>query len=145
MALSRLVAGLVGEGLVLLAIEPDRKQPPPVDLRLLWWHYLALLGFVLVALVVLYLVMRWWKDAGSGSPSASDQLSEFRTLYEQGQISREEFDRLRSLLGERMVREVERQPPAPPGPEPRPSPGGPSPPAESPAPESRNGSSPDVV
>jgi hypothetical protein len=122
MALPWLATGLAGgaggrylsETLTAWTSAPGSGQPARVDVWLLWLHYIALLGAALVAILVFYLFMRWWKKAGPDRLSASDQLSEFRTLYEQGQLAPEEFERLRTLLGERMKQEMEGQPSLPP-------------------------------
>jgi hypothetical protein len=116
MAVSWLTTGLSG-WTMLLAQAPLRGAPPAnPDPRPLLWQYLLLLVVALAGVVLLYAVARWRKRAAQDRLSSSDQLSEFRTLYEQGQITQEEFDRLRGLLGQRMRREVERraepQPPA---------------------------------
>jgi hypothetical protein len=136
MALSWLVTRLAGWLIAAQPAAPRSSPPPRVDTWLLWWHYLALLGVVLIGVLALYFFMRWWRRAGPERPSASDQLTEFRQLYEQGQLSAEEFERLRSLLGERMRRETEGQPPAPTQPAP---PAAPPRQGESPRPDSPNG------
>jgi hypothetical protein len=62
---------------------------------------LALVSAILIAAAVIAIVRRWQR--GTTTPptvSASEQLAQFRTLYEQGAISEEEFKRLRSVLGE---------------------------------------------
>ncbi len=91
---------------------------------------LFLVASLLVAAFVIALVQRWRRrgDAKEDlSPTA--QLAHFRSLYEAGTISAEEFERLRSLLGGRMrhtlgmpaspVKPAEPSPPstAPPPPE----------------------------
>jgi hypothetical protein len=90
------------------------KPPPTPEVRPLVWLYLVLLAVALVGILVLYFIARWRNRAAQDRLTASDQLSEFRTLYERGEMSREEYERVRSLLGERMRREVdERTAPAP--------------------------------
>ena len=63
---------------------------------------LSLGGTLLAGAVVIALVKRWRKRADSEGLSPSAQLAQFRSLYEEGAISKEEFDRLRSLLGGQM-------------------------------------------
>lgn len=61
---------------------------------------LCLVGALLVAALVVALVNRWrrQRDAEEDvSPNA--QLAQFRSLYEAGAISAEEFERLRAVLG----------------------------------------------
>ena len=69
---------------------------------------------------------RWRKRPTEERVSAGDQLSHFRSLYDRGEISREEFDRIRTRLGGKMRQELQLpQSPAPPAAPPRdPGPGG---------------------
>jgi len=61
---------------------------------------LYFVGALLLGALIITVVNRWRKKtAGSESLSAVDQLAHFRTLYEQGELSEEEFNRLRTLLG----------------------------------------------
>ena len=64
---------------------------------------LCLAAVLLVGAVLLALLNRWWRRRSTPedlSPSA--QLAQFRSLYEAGTISQEEFERLRNLLGGQM-------------------------------------------
>jgi hypothetical protein len=86
---------------------------PAWDPRLLW-ATLALVGALLVGALIIALVDRWRRRPPSEERfSSSDQLARFRTLYEAGEISPEEFAQIRGRLTERMLRETE-VPPAPP-------------------------------
>jgi hypothetical protein len=80
--------------------------------------YLA--GSLLVAAAVIALVRRWWlTDEEVRSTHPGDQLAHYRTLYEQGGISEEEFKRLRGLLGGELRQTIDLPAmPAPPGPKP---------------------------
>lgn len=80
---------------------------------------LCLAAALLLGALVIALVHRWRQRstlANDLSPSA--QLAQFRSLYEKGAISQEEFERLRNLLGARLREDL--GVPAPPA-EPRPS------------------------
>lgn len=64
---------------------------------------LCLVAALLAAALVVALVKRWRRRSEAEedlSPNA--QLAHFRSLYEAGTISKEEFERLRALLGARM-------------------------------------------
>jgi len=76
---------------------------PTWELR---WTTLAMVGAILLGAVVIALVSRWRRQATS-TLTASDQLAEFRSLYLEGAISKEEFERLRSLLGGELRRELD--------------------------------------
>jgi hypothetical protein len=73
---------------------------------------LALIGALLIGAVVVAFVRRWQLSQKPLGPSASDQLAEFRSLYEKGVISEEEFKRLRAKLGGE-IRQVNNLPPPP--------------------------------
>lgn len=91
-----------------------------------WWTSLALVGALLLGAIVIAALDRWRKRTQEERVSAGDQLSHFRSLYDRGEISREEFDRIRTRLGGKMRQEFQLpQPPAPPAAPPRgPDPGG---------------------
>jgi hypothetical protein len=87
------------------------------------WPTLALSGALIVGAVVILLVQRWRKRT-LPADDPSGQLAHFRTLYEQGIISQEELNRLRSLLGGQL-RQAYEVPPRPSGfPGQAPGPGG---------------------
>jgi hypothetical protein len=85
----------------------------------------ALVALLLLGALVIWLADRWRKRPASRE-SAGDQLAHFRRLYERGEISAEEFIRIRDLLTARLMKELEPPPPeSPPGPQP-PKPNGPA-------------------
>jgi hypothetical protein len=101
----------------------------------LLWTSLALVGVLLLGALIIALVDRWRKRPVQTTSTDSEQLSHWRTLYQRGEISREEFERLRTLLGGRLRERLQIPPkaegsastgqqPAPPG----------EPPAEPPPP-----------
>jgi uncharacterized membrane protein len=75
---------------------------------------LLLAAALLVGALIIAWAARWRKRSVSEGVSASDQLAHFRSLYEQGAISQEEFNRLRGLLGGRLKAELELGPKPPP-------------------------------
>ena len=90
---------------------------------------LLLVGALLLGAILIALVGRWRKRSGPETLDASAQLAGFRSLYEQGALSQEEFDRLRALLGGQLRHEFD-VPPRPAAPEkPAPGPASPSPPS----------------
>jgi hypothetical protein len=74
---------------------------------------LCLVAALLAAAIVVALVKRWRsRSEAEEDLSPNAQLAHFRSLYEAGTISKEEFERLRALLGARM-RETLGVPPKP--------------------------------
>src|SRR6059058_2795335 len=96
-------AGTIGSGTVLLA---------RWDMRI-FWASLGMVGALIVGAVIIGMVERWRKRSVAG-PSAGDQLSHFRELYEQGTITREEFERIRGRLAGKLRDELKLAPPAAP-------------------------------
>ena len=64
---------------------------------------LCLAGALLVGAVVIALMNRWWRRRDAeDNLTPSKQLAQFRSLYDAGQLSKEEFESLRNLLGGQM-------------------------------------------
>jgi hypothetical protein len=110
---------------------------------------LTMCGVLLLGAIVVAVAQRWRRRQDQPL-SASDQLAQFRELYEEGELSEEEFNRLRKLLGGQLRKELpagggdpglrDRKPPTVPTAEsfsqgaPPKEPPPPSPPAAPPAP-----------
>lgn len=74
--------------------------------------YGTCLVVALLAAALVIEVVRRWIHKEPESPSSSDQLAQYRSLYKRGEISQEEFDRLRAVLGGEIL-SAARRPPAP--------------------------------
>src|SRR5262245_38001523 len=72
--------------------------------------FLYLAVALLLGAVVVVLVAKWRRSRPALSPSASDQLAQYRLLYEQGAISEEEFKKLRALLGGELRKNLDLSP-----------------------------------
>ncbi len=68
---------------------------------------LAAVGVMLLGALVVALTARWRKRERSDELTASDQLADYRALYLEGAISKEEFERLRAVLGVEIRRKLE--------------------------------------
>jgi Short C-terminal domain len=71
---------------------------------------LVLVGLLLLGAIIIAFVGRWRRQSGNKNPycpSASEQLAEYRSLYEEGVISQEEFERLRAMLGGQIRRSLD--------------------------------------
>jgi hypothetical protein len=86
----------------LFAAATDSK--PPVSMWL--WTILILTAVVLVAAAVIMFVGRWAKQPRSVSNSSGEELASFRVLYERGEFSQEEYDRIRSRLSQKLRSEL---------------------------------------
>src|SRR5258708_34990119 len=116
---------------IWLSVADVQNIPDPGMFRP-WWF--VLMGVILLGAAVIYGVDRWRKRTTPDRLSSGDQLSQFRLLYEQGTLSREEYDRIRATLMPRLRQELNvpsrpnQEPSAPPAPE---EPPPPSPPESS--------------
>jgi hypothetical protein len=75
-------------------------------IRLLFAAF-GIVAVILVGAGIIELVKRWRKKPFQAKMSASEQLAQFRESFEKGQISPEEFARIRALLNERIRLELE--------------------------------------
>ena len=83
-----------------------------MDWRIVWAS-LGLVGVLLLGALIIGMVDRWRKRSASEVLSAGDQLSHFRRLYEQGTLTREEFERIRARLAEKLRDELKLRPQVP--------------------------------
>jgi hypothetical protein len=105
---------------IILLAEETTKPPPGSWRAPVLVTTLALVVALMVGAVVIALVDRWRKRAAMKEEQggAGEQLSHFRALYDRGEITREEFERIRALLGQRLRQELDlKKPAAPPAPE----------------------------
>jgi uncharacterized membrane protein len=59
-------------------------------------------ALILLCIIGVY-VVQWFRQRGEGSaPSASDLLSEFRQMHAGGEITPEEFQHIKSVLGNKL-------------------------------------------
>jgi hypothetical protein len=74
---------------------------------------LYLAGALLLGAILIALAGRWRRRSGDSPPHPDTQLAHFRSLYERGAISAEEFNRLRDALLGHSPRKPAAGPPAP--------------------------------
>ena len=75
------------------------------DPRLLWTT-LALAAIIVVGAGLVALLDRWRKRAAPAIFDANDQLAHFRELYDKGELSQEEFERIRERLGQQIRQDL---------------------------------------
>jgi hypothetical protein len=92
------------------------QAPDPAKLGTLkspvLWTTLALVVVLLLGALAIAVADRWRKKTREGRSDTGDQLAHFRSLYERGELSSEEFERIRGKLGKRLRKELDM--PAPP-------------------------------
>jgi hypothetical protein len=100
-------AGLAGQG-VLLAQRAFKWQ--------FFWATLALVAALLAGAAIIAMLERWRKRSKADRLSAGDQLSHFREPYQQGTLSKDEFDQIRARLAGEVRQELNLGPPPQPAP-----------------------------
>jgi hypothetical protein len=80
-------------------------RTPGWDPRL-FWLTLVLMAVISFGALAIAWLDRWRKRSGPERLSASDQLANFRDLYEKGQLSHDEFERIRQLLSRQLRSEM---------------------------------------
>ena len=83
----------------LLAQQPAAN---PFDRPEIIWGTAGLAGALLVGAVVVLLVDRWRKKGLAPPGKSVDELTEYRKLFDSGEITEEEYKRLRAQLAERV-------------------------------------------
>lgn len=68
---------------------------------------LALAGILLLGAILIAVAKKLLQQAESSILSPNEQLSRFRALYERGELSKDEFARVKSLLAEQLREELE--------------------------------------
>jgi len=68
----------------------------------------GLLAVMLVGIVAFALVDRWRKRQANDTFTTHDEMASFRVLYERGELSRDEFDRIRGRLTTRLKGELQK-------------------------------------
>ena len=74
---------------------------------------LLLMAVLVIAALVIIVVGRWAKRPRQPAGTSSDELAHFRLLYERGECSREEYERIRSRLVPRLRKEIDVPAPSP--------------------------------
>ena len=97
------------------AAEPAKApRPATFDWGAVWPWAALIIGALVLGSLIIYLADRWRKRPVQERLSANEQLSLYRELYERGELTQEEYDRIRAKLGKHLRQEL--APPAPPAP-----------------------------
>jgi hypothetical protein len=101
---------------IILAQAPEPKQPKRSDPFLQRGEDWLLVGLMAAALivgaVVVWAVDRWRKRITSDAGRSGEELTSFRAMYERGEITEEEYNKVRNKVATR----VKTAPAAPAGP-----------------------------
>ena len=104
------------------ALPPADPTTPAEKWFTLFWLTLAVASLLLCGSCLILLFNRLRKRKLRGRPTTGDQLARFREMHERGELTSEEFQRIRSSLGKRIRRELNMPAPPPtiepPGPRP---------------------------
>ena len=109
--------------LVVLVGQAQPKTPakaPPAPSRADPWEIMipliALLGCVLILAVVLTKMRSWYSNQKAGANLTSEMMSDFRTMKEEGELSPEEYQKIKAKLAAELHGQVAppKKPPPPP-------------------------------
>jgi hypothetical protein len=103
--------GVQSDAMTLMFLLADAAvgSRPRLNPGELLWAAIPLIGILLIGALFLYLFDRWRKRVAAedeGACDPNDQLSHFRSLYERGEMSREEFESVKALLAGQLRREM---------------------------------------
>jgi hypothetical protein len=105
---------------------PPAGGPSLLDPRLLW-ATISLVAILLLGALVLALFDRLRKRADQSVLTPGDQLAEFRLSYERGELSQQEYERIRAKLGPKLRQQLNLPPQGPERERAKPAPGEPPP------------------
>ena len=89
------------EGFLLFAPLIGRGSDPLRSPEVVW-SVVVLAVALLVGALIVYLTDRWRKGIAARSHDASRELTEFRRMYDYGEITREEYEKLRDKVAQRV-------------------------------------------
>src|SRR5262245_40071460 len=100
--------------LSLFAQTPPKRTDPFLTKTEDWVVVALMMAVLLAAAVAFWALERWRKKTASVSPDTIGELTDFRGMYERGEITDEEYAKLRDRVATRIKGTPE--PPAPPTP-----------------------------
>ncbi len=90
--------------------DPLPKPPPSLlDPQLLWATF-ALIATLLLGALVFAWLDRWRKRPQREILTPADQLAAFRSSYERGELSQEEYQRIRATLAPKLRQQLDLPP-----------------------------------
>jgi len=79
----------------------------PFDRPELIWGSAGLAGALFVGAIVIYLVDKWRRREALMDKEAGLELTDFRAMFERGEITKPEYDRLRQKVADRVKKPAE--------------------------------------
>src|SRR5271154_1695457 len=99
-------------------MDPHPVRPPSLLDPQLLWAMVALVATLLLGAVIFAWLDRWRKRGDRDTLTPVDQLTAFRQSYERGELSQQEYERIRAKLAPKVRQQVNLPPKPTPGPSP---------------------------
>jgi hypothetical protein len=87
-------------------MDPHPARPPSLLDPQLLWAMVALITTLLLGAVIFAWLDRWRKRGDRDRLTPTDQLTAFRQSYERGELSQEEYQRIRAKLAPKLRQQV---------------------------------------
>lgn len=95
----------------LVLVAEEKKKEILDDPRFLW-NVALMVGVFLLGAVVFSWLNRWRQRQLADDASPAENLTSFRRMYEQGEISKAEYDRIRARIAHRTKEKLGIAPPS---------------------------------
>ena len=86
----------------LVLFAQTKPSGSPFERPEIIWGSVGLAGALLVGAVVIYLVDKWRKRSALAEREAGLELTDFRAMFESGEITEAEYNRLRQKVADRV-------------------------------------------
>jgi hypothetical protein len=87
-------------------MDPPPAHPPSLTDPQLLWATFALIATLLLGALIFAWLDRWRKRADRDTLTPVDQLTAFRQSYDRGEMSQEEYERIRANLAPKVRQQV---------------------------------------